>query len=85
MRIDIIDGKPYLELPCVPGTTVYTVAPYISLNAASLPFKSELQIVEEKYELDDILRNLKDFGTTVFATLREAEIRKAKLEEAMKR
>lgn len=70
-----------MELPCMPGSTVYSVGPFLMLSEdIGLPIKSELKIFEEIYSLEDILLYLKEFGITKFTTLEEAEKYKEEME-----
>lgn len=66
-----IDGKHYLELPCLPGTTVYTVGPRIELGP--LGMEAHLRVFTLELDLVGLIRSYDDIGKTIFLTQEEAE------------
>ena len=84
INIKTIDGKPYLELPCYPGDTVYRVGPVIAsirdIKAYSY-FTYELKVYEEVYNIWGITHNIDKFGHTLFTNPEDAEAYKRKLEQ----
>lgn len=78
-----VNGKPYLELPCLPGTTVYTIESCYKLTASEderglkqfpLNIKHEFEIVEKTlFSITDVVDHIKDIGNNMFLTIEEAE------------
>lgn len=74
-----IDGKHYLELPCNPGTTVYTVGPRIELGP--LGMEAHLRVFPLELDLVGLIRSYDDIGKTIFLTPEEAEAEIERLNE----
>ena len=70
-NIEEFDGKHYLELPCLPGTTVYTVGPRI--ESGPLGMEAHLRVFPLELDLVGLIRNYDDIGKTIFLTQEEAE------------
>lgn len=64
-----IDGKPYIELPCFPGTTVYYVRSKFD-DDRSVEYVIEPKILET---LTDIFFYSDSIGKDMFFTMEEAE------------
>lgn len=65
-----IDGKHYLELPCLPGDTVYTVGPHITDN-----FRVVFKVYPHTYlSLNEIVRDIPEFNKHIFTTKEAAEV-----------
>lgn len=74
-----IDGKHYLELPCLPGTTAYMVGPRIELG--SLGIEAHLRVFPLELDLVGLIRSYHDIGKTIFLTQEEAETEIKRLNE----
>lgn len=80
-----IDGKHYLELPCLPGDEVYRAGPYFGNLDSNGNIICSFKIYTNRYiNVREIIRDLDDFGTRQFLTLEEAEAYKRRLEDERK-
>ena len=66
-----IDGKYYLELPCLPGTTVYYVG--LHFDIVDGKFVADKKVFETTFYTVDIVLHRKEFGVKYFLTYEEAE------------
>lgn len=80
-----IDGKYYLELPCLPGDTVYTVTRQIDFKSG-VGLKMHYKVFDFKEtRLENIVDDLKLFGKSLFTNIKDAEACKEKLEKKRER